>query len=124
MYYNSSWRISSKLHTVNQTLVGVSIGAMGALCAYLFETSQLESILTSSSYLSRLAYHPSLQNAAAPTNGGMSATNALQSTMEGKWFQAVISLIGTMVIFKKELKYLFNWLIINAKENNEESKKK
>ena len=111
MYYNSSWRISSKLHTVNQTLVGVGIGMIGAIGAYLFETSQLESLLSSSPYLSKLAYpHSPLQN-------------TIQSTMEGRWFQAVISFIGSTVIFKSEIKYLLNLIIINFFKKENKSKK-
>lgn len=108
MYYNSSWRISSKLHTINQTLAGVSIGIVGAICAYLFETSQLESLLSSSPYLSRLAYHPHLQ-----TTIGVNTVSTIQSTIEGRWFQAVISLIGIVVIFKSEIKYLLNLIMNN-----------
>lgn len=120
MYYNSSWRISSKLHTVNQTLVGVGIGIIGAISAYLFETSQLESLLSSSPYLSRLAYYPPLQN--APTTVIHTTTtigvNAISSTMEGRWFQAIISLIGSIVIFKSEIKYLLH-LIMKSKSKKE-----
>lgn len=118
MYYNSSWRISSKLHTANQTLVGVGIGIIGAICAYLFETSQLESFLSSSPYLSRLAYYPPLQNAPTTVIHTTTTTtigvNAISSTMEGRWFQAIISLVGSIVIFKSEIKYLLH-LIMKSK---------
>ena len=123
MYYNSSWRISSKLHTINQTLVGVGIGILGAICAYLFETSQLESLMSSSSYLSRLAYHPHLQTTTIGVNTVVSSTIHIQSTIEGRWFQAVVSLIGTVVIFKSEIKYLFNLIRNNIFEKKSKRKK-
>jgi hypothetical protein len=122
MYYNSSWRISSKLHTINQTLVGVGIGILGAICAYLFETSQLESLMSSSPYLSRFAYHPHLQTTTIGVNTVVSSS-IIQSTIEGRWFQAVISLIGTVVIFKSEIKYLFNLIRNNIFMKKSKSKK-
>jgi len=122
MYYNSSWRISSKLHTINQTLVGVGIGILGAICAYLFETSKLESLLSSSPYLSRLAYYPHLQTTTIGVNTVVSSS-IIQSTIEGRWFQAVISLIGTVVIFKSEIKYLFNLIRNNIFMKKSKSKK-
>jgi hypothetical protein len=122
MYYNSSWRISSKLHTINQTLVGVGIGIVGAICAYLFETSQLESLLSSSSYLSRLAYHSHLQTTTIGVNTDI-VSSTIQSTIEGRWFQAVISLIGIAVIFKSEIKYLLNLIMNNMFKKKSKHKK-
>ena len=114
MHSNSSWRISSNLHTVNQTLVGVTIGGVGATCAYLFEMSRLESLLTTSPYLKNLIDRP-MQSTISTTNMATATSTATTATITtsglmtgGKWLQTMISFVGFVVIFKSEIKYVFN----------------
>ena len=44
--YFSSWRITTRLHSLSQTLVGVVVGAISACSAYYFEIHHLESLLS------------------------------------------------------------------------------
>lgn len=89
----SSWRVTSQLHTLNQTIVGCSLGITVGFCFFL-----LENMLFSSSNRNVFKIH-----AIEPF------TKQLQPIFAGSVpiaLRATLIVVGALVLYSKEIKKL------------------